>query len=121
MAPESSKKKAKKGTKRSGADVLIDSYSKEEIREIFDMVVHHGRIHNKGASLSSETGEAHTFSAKDIAEASIHVGTTIDTDLANAMVEYVHEYCSTNAGERGDGGVTRSDFDQLLETLRKDT
>lgn len=118
MAPESSKKKAKKGTKRSGADVLIDSYSKEEIREIFDMVVHHGRIHDKGAS--ERTGEAHTFSAKDIAEASIHVGTTIDTDLANAMVEYVHEYCSTDAGGRG-SGVTRSDFDQLLETLRKDT
>ena len=116
--------KKKKGTKRAHANALIQSCSKEEIREIFDMVVHHGRINDKGAPVStaaSALGKNVTFSANDIAEASIHVGTTIDIDLAHAMIEYILEYCSSGADTHHDGVgcdlVTLSDFDQLMEIL----
>ena len=107
--------KKKKGTKRTGANALIQSCSSEEIKEIFDMIVHHGRInHDEGVSPPSGR-EPWSFSANDIAEASIHVGTTIDTDLAHAMIEYVREYC-TPAADNADV-VTQRDFDKLLEIL----
>lgn len=118
--------KKKKGTKRTSENALIQSCSKEEIKEIFDMIVQHGRINDKGApdvpsSVSASRGKDDRFSSNDIAETSIHVGTTIDTDLAYAMVEYIREYCPSDAdihhGGLGCDLVTQREFEKLMEIL----
>lgn len=111
MAPKTSKK-AKKN-----ANALIQSCTKEELKEIFNMIVRHGRMPDVGAP-SPAAQERETFCADDIAEASIHLGTTIDIDLAHSMIEYIREYCNDD-GEMGESGhVTRKDFERLIDMIQ---
>lgn len=116
------------GTKRNSN--TIQSCSKKEVDEMFDLIVRRGHRLKEGCTYDTKAS-ADSFSAQDIAEASIHLGTTIDLDLAHAMVEYVHEkwhpcpehkndehvHVAARAQTLSRSVVTRGDFDVLVRYL----